>query len=135
MRVFKFIFILLISVNSFGAGNDLTVSNVKTYLKEIGVHHVDIVVRQAILETGWLKSYSAKTRHNLFGLTNGRTKSYYVFDHWKESCKGYRDMVQYKYEKMGYNYEEGDYYKFLVSMHYAADPDYISKLKSIKLPK
>lgn len=107
-------------------GDSLCTTNVMLYLDSIGVHHKDIVVRQAVLETGWFKSYTCRTKNNLFGLTNGRTKQYFVFDNWKESCIGYRDMVQYKYKG-------GDYYKFLVDMHYASDPNYISKLKGIKL--
>lgn len=124
---------LMFGQAAMAVGNELTVKNVYAYLQEIGVHHPDIVVKQAILETGWFKSYTARTRHNLFGLTNGRTRQYYAFGHWKESCLGYKKMVQYKYEKMGYQYESGDYYRFLVKMHYASDPNYVQKLKSIKL--
>jgi len=115
-----------------GISDSLTLENVYYYLDSIGVHHKDIVLKQAILETGWFKSYSCRKRNNLFGLTNGRTKKYYEFNHWKESCIGYRDMVQYKYAKMGYKYEKNDYYHFLVKMHYAADKSYINKLKHIK---
>lgn len=113
-------------------GDSLCTENLYCYLDSIGVHHVDIVVRQAILETGWYTSISATRRHNLFGLTNGKTRKLFTFDNWKEGCVGYRDMVQYKYEKMGYNYDDGDYYTFLVDMHYAADPKYVSKLRGIK---
>jgi hypothetical protein len=105
--------------------NTLNAESLRCYLEEIGVHHVDIVVKQAILETGWFTSYSCTHRNNLFGLTNGKTKQLFEFDHWRASCVGYRDMVQYKYKG-------GDYYQFLVDMHYASDPNYINKLKHIK---
>ncbi len=114
-------------------GDELNLDNVKLYLDSIGVHHSHIVVKQAILETGWLKSYSATNRRNLFGLTNGKTRQLFVFDHWKESCIGYKNMVQYKYERMGYdvNGNDQEYYNWLVDVHYASDPKYISKLKNI----
>jgi len=114
-------------------GDRLCLENVSLYLDSIGVHHSDIVVKQAILETGWLKSYSARHRNNLFGLTNGKTRKLFVFSNWKQSCIGYRDMVQYKYKKMGYDVDAGDndYYKWLVDVHYASDPQYINKLKHI----
>jgi len=103
----------------------LNLKNLEYALNHYKVKYPKIVIRQYILETGWGKSYTCKTKNNLFGLTNPRTKNYFEFDHWSESVKGYRDMVQYKYKN-------GNYYSFLKNLPYAEDPNYINKLKNIK---
>lgn len=103
----------------------LTLKNLEYTLNHYKVKYPKIVIKQYILETGWGKSYTCKTKNNLFGLTNPRTKSYFKFKHWSESVKGYRDMVQYKYKK-------GDYYSFLENLPYAEDTNYVNKLKNIK---
>jgi len=89
------------------------------------VKHPDIVTTQFILETGWGKSYNCIKRNNLFGLYDSRNHCYFSFNHWRESIKGYKTMVQYKYKG-------GDYYKFLIDLGYAEDKNYVSKLKNIK---
>lgn len=102
-----------------------SLKNLDYVLQHYNVKHRDIVIRQFILETGWGTSYSFKHRNNLFGLYNSRDHQYFEFNHWSESVKGYKDLVQYKYE-------QGDYYDFLINLPYAEDSSYIEKLKSIK---
>ena len=89
------------------------------------VEYPNIVYAQAILETGHFKSKVYKEYNNLFGLYNSRTKSYYKFDHWSESVIAYLDFIQNKYRP------PNDYYKFLLDIGYAEDPEYINKLKII----
>jgi flagellum-specific peptidoglycan hydrolase FlgJ len=89
------------------------------------IHHSDIVVAQAILETGHFRSENCKVNNNLFGLFNSKKKEYFKFDHWTSCVKAYRDMIQYKYK------EDEDYYKFLTRIGYAEDPNYIIKIKGI----
>jgi hypothetical protein len=103
-----------------------SLENLDYVLKHYNVQYRDIVIKQFILETGWGTSYSFRERNNLFGLTNPRTGKYFEFEHWTESVKGYENSVQYKYKG-------GDYYKFLKELPYAMDPNYIKKLKSIKI--
>lgn len=102
-----------------------SLQNLDYVLDQYKVLHKDIVIRQFILETGWGKSYNFRKRNNLFGLTNPRTHSYFEFEHWSESVKGYKNSVQYKYKG-------GDYYTFLINLPYAMDPEYINKLKKIE---
>lgn len=90
-----------------------------------GIQYPDIVVSQAILETGFFKSDLCLNRNNLFGLFNSRTMDFYAFDHWTESVKAYKNKVQYRYK-------EGDYYDWLEHIGYAEDTLYVSKLKTIK---
>lgn len=101
-----------------------TKENVYEYLVEIGCKHPEIVTAQSVLETGHFKSYSCRTRHNLFGLRYNH--EYLIFDNWKQSCDAYMSKVQYKYKG-------GDYYTFLKELGYASDPEYINKVKSIKI--
>lgn len=84
-----------------------------------------IVFRQAMWETGWLKSYACQHRHNLFGFINGKK----VFKTWQESVIYYKNW-QNKY----YKNEEEDYYHFLNRIGYASAKGYIKALKSIKVP-
>ena len=107
-----------------------TVNEVRTELERLGVKHVDIVLKQSILETGWYKSYNCKTRNNIFGfrlsINIGRYNKYgYLeFDSWQQGCK-------YYYDWQDRHYNGGDYYTFLKRRGYAEDPNYINKLKKI----
>jgi flagellum-specific peptidoglycan hydrolase FlgJ len=89
------------------------------------IQQPDIVVAQAILETGLFKSDLCIEHHNLFGLYNSRIKEYYHFNHWAESVKAYRNKVQYRYQN-------GDYYDWLERIGYAEDSLYVSKLKNVR---
>lgn len=102
----------------------LTISNLMKEIKHNGIQHPDIVLAQAILETGWFQSNVCRTKNNLFGLTNPRTGQYYEFDHWTESVKAYYTKVQYRYKG-------GNYLLWLKKIGYAEAPDYIQSLASI----
>jgi len=102
-----------------------SLKNLDYVLDRLNVKHKDIVIKQFILETGWGKSYSFRKRNNLFGLYNSREHDFFIFQHWTESVKGYKNSVQYKYKG-------GDYYKFLKDLPYAEDKGYIDKLREIK---
>lgn len=94
-------------------------------LEYYGVKHPQIVYAQAVLETGYFKSDLCLNDNNLFGLYNSKKHRYHTFDHWTESVVAYLDYVQYRYKP------PNDYYKFLLDIGYAKDPNYISKLKVI----
>lgn len=86
----------------------------------------DIVISQAILETGHFRSVNCIENNNLFGLYNSRKKSYYKFNHWTESVVFYRDRIQNRRKP------NEKYYDFLNRIGYAEDKEYISKVKNIK---
>jgi len=96
----------------------LTIPNLYAEIKRNGILYPDIVLAQAILETGWFRSNACRKKHNLFGLTNPRTGKYYEFDHWTESVKAYYTKVQYKYKG-------GNYLLWLRKIGYAEDKNYI----------
>lgn len=111
---------ILTSLYSFSQTKD----SVYNYLVQINVKYPEIVLKQAILETGHFTSYSCRVRKNLFGLT--RNHKLESFDTWQKSCDRYIDWIQYKYKG-------GDYYDFLYELGYATDPNYIKKLDGIKI--
>ena len=100
---------------------ELTIPNLYKEIKRNGILYPKIVLAQAILETGWFRSPLCRHRHNLFGLTNPQTKTYYEFDHWTESVNAYYTKVQYKYKG-------GNYLLWLRDIGYAEDYNYIRKL-------
>lgn len=97
---------------------ELTIPNLLAEIKKNGIKYPKIVLAQAILETGWFKSSVCRNKHNLFGLTNPRTKTYYEFNHWAESVKAYYTKVQYRYKG-------GNYLLWLRDIGYAEDKGYI----------
>jgi flagellum-specific peptidoglycan hydrolase FlgJ len=118
------LFVVLLILCLIGKLSSQTIESLRTQLNASEIQHKDIVLKQAILETGWLSSYSCKNRHNLFGF---RYRGKYLeFDTWQESVEYYS-----RWQKR--HYKGGDYYKFLKDRGYATDPEYITKLKSIKL--
>lgn len=102
----------------------LNEENVYNELMAQKVDFPEIVLAQAVLETGNFKSYNCRTRNNLFGLRklNGE---YMTFDHWTHSVAAYKKYIQ------KYNQLPKDYYQYLKDLGYAEDPEYTIKLKQI----
>ena len=105
----------------------LTLVNVYDALIACEVAHPDIVMRQVIVETMWLKCKNcSKDLNNLFGFfLNGK---YVEFDSWFES------VMYYKQWQDSY-YKGGDYYAFLLSIGYATSEKYERTLKQVILPE
>lgn len=90
------------------------------------VQHPNIVYAQACLETGNFTSELCIKHNNLFGLYNFKEESYYKYEHWTHSVVAYLNYIQYRYIP-----SDEDYYRFLLDIGYAEDPEYINKLKII----
>ena len=105
---------------------ELTIPNLLAEIKRNGIRHPKIVLAQAILETGWFRSSVCRNKHNLFGLTNPRTKTYYEFNHWTESVRAYYTKVQYRWTRKHRDTKaDADYLRWLRDIGYAEDPGYI----------
>ena len=117
--------VVLLEQPEFFLSDSITIERLYEACAYYEIQHPDIVVAQAILETGFFKSDLCLKQHNLFGLFNSRTMDFYSFNHWTESVKAYRDKVQYRYQ-------DGDYYDWLERIGYAEDSLYVSKLKNIR---
>jgi len=112
---------------SHGSLPELTISNLYREIVRNGILYPEIVLAQAILETGWFRSSLCRNRNNLFGLTNPRTGKYFEFGHWTESVRAYYTKVQYKYKG-------GNYLLWLRKIGYAEDPNYVrSVIKVLKM--
>lgn len=102
----------------------LTIANLASSLQRHKVKYPQIVIAQALLETGYFTSRICLEHNNLFGLRRPSDGSYFRFDNWEESVRAYRDYVQYKYKG-------GDYYRFLQRIGYAEDAEYVRKVRAI----
>jgi len=122
---------LLILLSSFSLNSDpitpsedvLTVANLRDLLEAEGVQHADIVLRQAIQETGWFKCSSCSlSKNNIFGFYY--KKKYLTYDNWQ-------DCVKYYKRWQDRHYKGGDYYVFLKKVGFATDPMYVKRLKAL----
>jgi hypothetical protein len=124
--------LLLVVLSSFSFVNPpneneeaLSIENLKELLIEEGVLFPDIVLRQAIQETGWFKCDNCSLeKNNIFGFYY--KKKYISYDNWQ-------DCVRYYKRWQGRHYKGGDYYAFLKKVGFATDPAYAKKLKAIKV--
>ena len=103
----------------------LNKENLYNELYAQGVEFPEIVLSQAILETGNFKSNACKIKNNLFGLRNS-DGTYKDFEHWTDCVAAYKKYIQ-KYEEL-----PADYYEYLKNLGYSEDSTYIEKLKQIK---
>lgn len=98
----------------------------KDALNFYGLHHQDIVYKQAVIETGNFKSKLCK-QNNLFGLYDSKNHRYHTFNHWSESVKAYKKWIQSKYKN------DTDYYIFLENLGYAKNKkQYTKALKQVQ---
>ena len=102
----------------------LNIKNLMAVLQQYDVKFPQIVVAQALLETGYFTSRVCLENNNLFGLRRPSNGNYYTFNSWEESVKAYKDYVQYKYKG-------GNYYDFLNRIGYSEDKEYTSKIGRI----
>ena len=84
----------------------------------------NVVLAQAVLETGHFKSHACTHRNNLFGLRR-RDGAYMTFEHWTECVAAYKKYIQ-KWQT-----PPKDYYVYLDKLGYAEDKSYIQKLKQL----
>ena len=99
-----------------------TVNRVRAELIRQNVPHSEIVLKQALLESGHFSSKLTKTHNNIFGLRKGG--KYRKYNDYMACITDYKRLISSKYKG-------GDYYEFLRKLGYAEDPDYIKKLKGL----
>ncbi len=98
------------------------VEEVFSKICEKNIAYPTIVMRQAILETGWFRSKFLMDRNNLFGFKH---QKYLQFEHFEESIYFYK-----KWQDKHFNSEVKDYYQFLEKIKYGT-PGYTRHLHHI----
>jgi len=121
LRLLFILLFILMCIGAFAQSYD----SVKVYINKSNLEHKDIILKQAVLETGWFKCTNcSRENNNLFGWYY--KKKYLKFDNWKDS-------IDYYVRWQERHYKTGDYYDFLINKGFATDTLYINKLKNIKL--
>lgn len=108
----------------------LNKDNIYFVLNYYDIKFPDIVYKQILLETGYLKSRNCIKKNNLLGIKDKRNYKKYI--HWSKCIKHYKNRIQNRYNYKS-NHKENNYYSFLRKIRYAKDKKYIAKLKKIKL--
>jgi len=132
-KIFLTVVILLLIFlgGIFVKGQAQSKEEVLDYINFLGIKHPEIVLNQAILESGNFGSDIYKENHNLFGMKEakartttalGTNRNHAYYTNWKASVIDYC-LYQRRY------YKGGDYYQFLESKGYATSKKYIKKLK------
>lgn len=107
--------------------------SVELYIKEINIKHPELVLTQAVLESGHFTSDIFKENNNLFGMKKayhrphvqtGVNRGHATYDSWKMSIVDYALYQTYVAKGMSLK----DYQAF-IGKHYAEDPLYSQKIK------
>ena len=125
-------FVLYLLLCSFKTG-EVTIKEVKEEIINQGIRHSDVVIKQAILEVGWINKthFKSEIHNNLFGfIFKGKEIQ---FNHWKESITYYKKWQDKHYPGRinYYDWLKCMWYQNGKCISYANDPEYIDKLKSI----
>lgn len=96
-------------------------------LEHFGYANPATITAQAVLETGNFKSRLCLEKNNLFGLYNSRKHEYFEFDSWISCIFAYKEMIYSRY-----NPKKEDYWQFLERIGYAEDPNYVTKVKTLR---
>jgi uncharacterized FlgJ-related protein len=117
--------VLLFFSKSYAAGHidSNFMTEVFEYICEEDILFPEIVMKQAILETGWFRNKFLMNKNNLFAFKN---QKYLKFNSWQE-CVEYYKAWQDKF----YTNQNEDYYKFLIRIKYAS-PGYTALLKKVR---
>jgi len=99
------------------------VNDVFAAICKTGIREPQMVMRQAILETGWFRSPSLMRLNNLFGF---RTVNYLSFESLEDSIAFYKQWQDSNMREV-----EADYYGFLERVKYAA-PGYTRLVRQIE---
>lgn len=96
-------------------------------LRNKGINHANVVLRQALLESNHFRSNLCRKHHNLFGLKKGN--HYAHFASINDCISYYKLKIQMRVPLR----QNETYYDYLRRIGYATDRNYIKKLKRIKL--
>lgn len=117
----------------------LSKENLVKIMNELGIQHVDIVLAQAILESGTFKSKIFKTKNNMFGMKVPRKrhtlatdkkgyKGYATYASWIDCVKDYKLYQDFITKNKVISRSE---YLAILSRSYSETDGYVNKLLKI----
>lgn len=119
--------------------SELSIDNVAAYLSLLNIDNKDIIFKQILLESGWLKSQLTLEYNNLLGMklpsvrptvATGKALGHATYNHWTDSIKDYILWQNYWTES---GLSTHDYYQFLSQVGYATATYYIPTLKRMDI--
>jgi uncharacterized FlgJ-related protein len=124
----KFIAVLALVLMSAKGICGINEGDVYCYLVKVGVKNPEIVLRQAIYESGHFNSLVCKKKNNIFGF-RGRL-IYKDFKCWQDCVDYYK-----KWQDKHYTDDTEDYYHFLQRINYSGykEFNYEKQLKKVKI--
>ena len=122
--------------------SDFSEDNLRELLKLLNVSHIDIVINQTRLETGWYSSNLFRNHNNLFGMGYANHRESYAYEYtiadngrkvasyrsWQSSVLDFIEYLKY-YESLGNPIN--DYYSFLEDVGYCEKDSYVNILKKM----
>ncbi len=125
MKFIAVILLVCISINALGGIDE---NDVYCYIKSIGIKNPEIVLKQAIYESGHFKSLVCIKKNNIFGFRS--VVIYKSFKTWQE-CVDYYKRWQDKH----YTDTTEEYYHFLQRINYSGYKDfsYSKQLQKVKI--
>ena len=124
-------FLLLFSLHQGFAQKSNKANMQATYnaIKAAGILHPEVVMGQAIQETGWLNCKNCCLRfNNLFGFMSRGNKCM-KFSSQAECITYYKKWQDKRYSKWRKKFPKADYYHFLKYVHYATGDKYTAEVK------
>ena len=115
--------------------------SVALFIKQMNMQHPDIVLAQAIVESGNFKSNIFIENNNLFGMKEplsrntvalGTKNGHAYYKNWQHSVIDYALYQSSYFFNNKRDYGRNDYLERL-SRSYAQDPNYINKIKKVLL--
>jgi len=119
--------------------DSVNIHNIQMDVWALPFKHKDIVVAQAILESGWFKSNNFKVNNNLFGMKYPHTRvtcsdssinGYAHYPNWHMSVVDYY-LLQSVTEDINPTHSREEYFRYLDRVYSEVGRSYSSQLKSI----
>jgi uncharacterized FlgJ-related protein len=125
MKILATTMLLLLGITGACAPNE---NEVYCYIKKIGIRNPEIVLQQAIYESGHFKSQVCCQRNNLFGFRS--TLIYKKYPTWQNCVDYYK-----KWQDRHYTDTTEEYYHFLQRINYSGykEFNYAKQLKKVKI--
>lgn len=115
---------------------EFSVENLKSFMEQINMKFIHIVMAQAQVESGYFTSKIFMENHNMFGMKQARQRqtvaigtgrNHAMYLNWQDCVI---DYALYQARYLSKVKSEEDYYAYLKGS-YAGDPDYINKVRKL----